>query len=75
MRCVGVAPWLHSGLATTRRTLPTVPASPGPSSPQRRIKDIVRTLENFKQLRERGRARQDYVDQVRPGCRVPGWPI
>jgi hypothetical protein len=30
----------------------------------RRIKDIVRTLENFKQMRGEGRSRADYVEQA-----------
>ena len=30
----------------------------------RRIKDIVRTLENFKQMRGEGRSRADYIEQA-----------
>ena len=33
----------------------------------RRIKDIVRTLENFKQMRGEGRSRADYVEQASRG--------
>ncbi|PRW56656.1 ribosomal RNA methyltransferase NOP2 [Chlorella sorokiniana] len=40
-------------------------AAPDLALVQRRIKDIVRTLENFKQLRDKGRARQEYVDQLK----------
>ena len=31
----------------------------------RRVKDVVRVLENFKQLRDPARSRAEYVDQVR----------
>ena len=30
----------------------------------RRIKDVARVLDNFAQLREKGRARSEYMEQV-----------
>lgn len=34
---------------------------------QRRIREVVRTLENFKQMRGAGRARGEYMEQVGRG--------
>lgn len=39
-------------------------APPDLAAVQGRIKDLVRTLENFKQLRQKGRARAEYLEQV-----------
>ena len=41
---------------------------------QRRIKDVVRVLDSFSQLRDPSRPRKDYVNQVGalPGCRKEG---
>lgn len=40
-------------------------AAPDLQLVQRRIKDIVRTLENFKQFRAKGRDRSDYIEQLK----------
>jgi len=37
----------------------------------RRVKDVVRVLENFRQLRDPARTRAEYMDQV--GVRRPLW--
>ena len=36
----------------------------------RRVKDVVRVLENFRQLRDPARTRGEYMDQVRLKCQL-----
>ena len=57
-------PGIIPGIVVTLTPVAGVAGPADPGSVLRRIKDVARVLDNFAQLREKGRARSEYMEQV-----------